>query len=79
MIHPNHIDPANTGIHAEVTTRIDRGEFESAIEADVTGPDSTAARIDKTRLTRPARRLPGLPSSRRSRLSVQRGALHLAN
>ena len=57
LIHPHHIDPANTGIHAEVTTRIDRGEFESAIEADVTGPDSTAARIDKTRPTRLARRL----------------------
>ena len=57
LIHPHHIDPANTGIHAELTTRIDRGEFESAIEADVTGPDSTAARIDKTRPTRPARRL----------------------
>ena len=57
LIHPHHIDPANTGIHAELTTRIERGEFESAIVADVTGPESTAARIDETRPTRPARRL----------------------
>ena len=57
LIHPYHIDPANTGIHAELTTRIERGEFESAIVADVTGPDSTAARIDETRPTQPARRL----------------------
>ena len=57
LIHPHHIDPADTGIHAELTTRIDRGEFESAIVADVTGPESTATRIDKTRPTRPARRL----------------------
>ena len=57
LIHPHHIDPANTGIHAELTTRIERGEFESAIVADITGPESTAARIDETRPTRPARRL----------------------
>ena len=57
LIHPHHIDPVNTGIHAELTTRIERGEFESAIVADITGPESTAARIDETRPTRPARRL----------------------
>ena len=57
LIHPHHIDPADTGIHAELTTRLDRGEFESAIEADITGPQSTATRIDETRPTRPARRL----------------------
>ena len=57
LIQPHHIDPADTGIHAELTTRIDRGEFESAIVADITGPESTATRIDETRPTRPARRL----------------------
>ena len=57
LVHPHHIDPANMGIHAELTTRIERGEFESAIVADITGPESTAARIDETRPTRPARRL----------------------
>ena len=57
LIHPHHIDPDNTGIHAELTTRIERGKFESAIVADITGPESTAARIDETRPTRPARRL----------------------
>lgn len=57
LIHPHHIDPAHTGIHAELTTRIERGEFGSAIVADITGPESTAARIDETRPTRPARRL----------------------
>ena len=57
LIHPHHIDPTNTGIHAELTTRIERGEFESAIVADITGPESTATRIDETRPTKPARRL----------------------
>ena len=57
LIQPHHIDPADTGIHAELTTRINRGEFESAIVADITGPESTATRIDETRPTRPARRL----------------------
>ena len=57
LIHPYHIDPTNTGIHAELTTRIEKGEFESAIAADITSPESTAARIDETRPSRPARRL----------------------
>ena len=57
LIHPHHIDPANTEIHAELTTRIERGEFGSAIVADIIGPESTATRIDETRPTQPARRL----------------------
>ena len=57
LIHPHHIDPANSEIHAELTTRIERGEFESAIVADIIGPESTAARIDEPRPTRPARRI----------------------
>ena len=57
LIHPHHIDPDNTEIHAQLTTRIERGEFESAIVADITGPESTATRIDETRPTRPACRL----------------------
>ena len=57
LIHPHHIDPDNPEIHAQLTTRIERGEFESAIVADITGPESTATRIDGTRPTRPARRL----------------------
>ena len=57
LIHPHHIDPSNTGIHAELTTRIEKGEFESAIAADITSPESTAAHIDRTRPTQPARRL----------------------
>ena len=57
LIHPHHIDPDNAEIHAQLTTRIERGEFESAIVADITGPESTANRIDETRPTRPARRL----------------------
>ena len=57
LIHPHHIDPDNTEIHAQLTTRIERGEFDSAIVADITGPESTATRIDETRPTRPARRL----------------------
>ena len=57
LIHPHHIDPANSEIHAELTTRIERGEFESAIVADIIGPESTAARIDGPRPTRPARRI----------------------
>lgn len=57
LIHPHHIDLANTRIHAELTTRIERSEFASAIVADITGPESTATRIDETRPTQPARRL----------------------
>ena len=57
LIHPHHIDPENGEIHAQLTTRIDRGEFASAIVADITGAESTANRIDETRPTRPARRL----------------------
>ena len=57
LIHPHHIDPDNAEIHAQLTTRIERGEFESAIVADITGPESTATRIDETRPTRPTRRL----------------------
>ena len=29
LIHPHHIDPADTGIHAELTTRLDKGENSS--------------------------------------------------
>ena len=57
LIHPHHIDPDNAEIHAQLTTRIERGEFDSAIVADIFGPESTATRIDETRPTRPARRL----------------------
>lgn len=57
LIHPHHIDPSNSGIHAELTTRIERGEFAPAIEADILSAESTAALIDQTRPTRPARRL----------------------
>lgn len=57
LIHPHHIDPAHPSINSELTTRLERGEFSSAIVADITGPESTATRIDQTRPTRPARRL----------------------
>ena len=57
LIHPHHIDPDNAEIHAQLTTRIEKGEFESAIVADITSPESTANRIDETRPTDPARRL----------------------
>ena len=57
LIHPHHIDPDNTEVHAELTTRINRGEFESAIVADIIGAESTAVRIDETRPTKPGSRL----------------------
>lgn len=57
LIHPHHIDPAFPEINAELTTRIEHVDFASAIEADITSPDSTAERIDQTRPTKPARRI----------------------
>ncbi len=57
LIHPHHIDPDNPDIHAELTTRIQQTEFDSAIVADITGAESTAAKVDETRPSRPARRI----------------------
>ncbi len=57
LIHPHHIDPANESMYAEIITRIHKEAFMSAITSDITDPDSTANRMDRTRPTDPTFRL----------------------
>ena len=57
LLHPYHIDPKDRDIHAELTTRINKEEYIPAIKSDITDPDSTANRIDRTRAMHPAHRL----------------------
>ena len=57
LIHPHHITPDSPDISGEIITRLSKSDFQSAISADITGPDSTAVRIDEARQSNPAGRI----------------------
>ena len=57
LLHLHHITPDSPEINSEITSKIDKTDFQSAIKADILDPDSVANRIDETRPSRPARRI----------------------
>ena len=57
LLHLHHVTPDSDEINSELTSRINREDFQAAIKADILDADSTAERIDETRPTRPARRI----------------------
>ena len=57
LIHPHHIDPADDEISGELIGRLQKDDFKSAIQADITGDDSTAKRINEGRPARAGERI----------------------
>ena len=57
LLHLHHITPDSPEINSEITSKIDKTEFQSAIKADILDSDATANRLDETRPSRPTRRI----------------------
>ena len=57
LLHLHHITPDSPEINSEITSKIDKTDFQSAIKADILDSDSTANRLDETRPSRPTRRI----------------------
>ena len=57
LLHLHHITPDSTEINSEITSKIDKTDFQSAIKADILDSDATANRLDETRPSKPTRRI----------------------
>ncbi|MCY4653199.1 MAG: DUF499 domain-containing protein [Dehalococcoidia bacterium] len=58
LLHPHHLDFANRVLYDELIGRLNLGEYETPIRADITNANSTAAKVDLTRVrVKPAHRL----------------------
>ena len=58
LLHPHHLDFSNRALYNELIGRLNLGEYETPIRADITNVNSTAAKVDLTRESvRPAHRL----------------------
>ena len=58
LLHPHHLDFANRVLYNELIGRLNLGEYETPIRADITNANSTASKVDLTRESvKPAQRL----------------------